>query len=246
MKEYTSTQKKYRNFDISSSSRCFHLSVEESDLYIRCENNIEKEMHQYLYDLRGQIKNIILLYPDFQTSFSPISLPKEIQGIAQEMCTAASIAQVGPMAAVAGAISYALVTQFKEQAGSHLIVENGGDLVLFSEKEQTVGLLAQPEKGLNFAIRVSPTLEPVAFCSSSGRIGHSVSFGVSDLVTVRWKNGARADAAVTALANMLKGTEDIERVIEHAQKLSNVGLDGIFIQYKDKIAIWGDMELVSV
>jgi ApbE superfamily uncharacterized protein (UPF0280 family) len=51
---------------------------------------------------------------------------------------------------------------------------------------------------------------PVGVCSSSGRIGHSLSMGNSDVVCVIAKSAPLADAAATALANMVKTKKSLK------------------------------------
>ncbi len=84
------------------------------------------------------------------------------------------------------------------RARSEAIVENGGDIWIASPSAVTVGLYAgeHPLSG-RLALRIPPERLPVSVCSSSGRFGHSLSFGDCDLATVVARDGALADAAAT-------------------------------------------------
>ena len=86
----------------------------------------------------------------------------------------------------------------------------------------------------------------MAVCASSGTIGHSLSLGSGDLVAVRARDARFADAAATALCNELRGEADIDRVLKRARELADHGLDGVFAQYDQKVAAWGDLELVAL
>ena len=71
-------------------------------------------------------------------------------------------------------------------------------------------------------------------------------FRSGDLVAVRAKDARFADAAATALCNMLKSESDINRVLKRAKELAEAGLDGLFAQYNQKIVAWGELELVAL
>ncbi len=100
----------------------------------------------------------------------------------------------------------------------NVIVENGGDIYMYTQKERVVGILSNPTEGESIGLRICPSDSPVSLCSSSSKIGHSLSFGNGDIAMVRAKNAALADALATAYCNMLKSSKDIDRVIEQAQK----------------------------
>ena len=62
----------------------------------------------------------------------------------------------------------------------------------------------------------------------------------------RAKDARLADAAATALCNLLRSEKDLDRVLKRARELAGVGLDGVFAQYDAKVAAWGDLELVAL
>ena len=80
---------------------------------------------------------------------------------------------------------------------------------------------------------------PLAMCSSSGVMGHSRSFGKADLVTVAAKKASLADAAATALCNRIQSADDIQEVLEEAQRIT--GLEGVLIAVEDKVGMVGDL-----
>ncbi|MCD4669944.1 MAG: UPF0280 family protein, partial [Actinomycetia bacterium] len=84
---------------------------------------------------------------------------------------------------------------------------------------------------------------PCGICSSSGSMGHSLSLGSSDLVTVMSDSTILADAAATAVANSIKEQADIEKAMSRYKK--NKEIKGLIIIKGDRIGIWGEMQLSS-
>ena len=220
----------------------FRVVVEESDLHVVARRDLRLEITQFLNEIRGTLKNYILLHPDFVTSLVPLPSDPDAPPLATAMLHAAQTCQVGPMACVAGAIAQAVADRMAILSPD-ILVENGGDLFLRSTRERLVALLASPIQGANLALRLSPKDFPVSLCASSATIGHSLSFGAADLVTVKAKSGALADAAATALGNLAQSADALPRVLERAQELACAGVLGVFVQVDGKIGVWGDMEL---
>lgn len=99
-------------------------------------------------------------------------------------------------------------------------VENGGDIFLSLKKEARVSLFAgdSPFSG-KIALLIPQELQPCGVCTSSGKVGHSLSFGKADAITVVHKNTAIADALATAFGNMLKEGKDFKRFQPEQKKL---------------------------
>lgn len=223
----------------------FQVVVEQTDLFVVAEKDLHAAILDLVGFLRGQIKAYITLFPDFLTSLTPIDVQPDAPTIIQKMAGAAKLCNVGPMAAVAGAIAQAVADSLKTRS-PNLLVENGGDIFMHSTKDRIIGLLALPDQDIKLGLALKAHDFPCSLCSSSGTIGHSLSFGKSDLVAVRAKNGAFADAAATALANLVKRKADLKTVMARAKELSKHGLDGAFAQCAGDIAAWGQMELAEL
>ena len=131
------------------------------------------------------------------------------------------------MAAVAGAIAEA-VGEALLPASPELIIENGGDIFLASSRPRRVGLYAgrSPFSG-RLGLRIDPTLTPLGICTSSGTVGHALSFGEADAVVVLSPDAALADAVATAAGNLVKSKDHIPRAIEFAAGIE--GIIGILI-----------------
>jgi hypothetical protein len=139
-------------------------------------------------------------------------------GIARRMAAAAALAGVGPMAAVAGAIAQVTVEALVAAGARHVIMDNGGDIVLRIDRPVTIGIFTGPAKIRDIALRFEPRPGIFAVCTSSGTVGHSLSFGCADAATVIADSGCLADAAATALGNRVR--EKTEAAISAAIQAS--------------------------
>ncbi|MCJ7768867.1 MAG: UPF0280 family protein, partial [Dehalococcoidales bacterium] len=159
----------------------------------------------------------------------------------REMATAAAKVDVGPMAAVAGAIAQ-FVGEELILYSSEVIIENGGDIYLKSLKDRTVAIYAggSPLSG-KIGLEIKAAETPLSICTSSGTVGHSLSLGKADAVVVASKSATLADAAATAICNIIIQPEDIQAGIEFAKHIE--GLLGVVIIKDDKIGIWGNLTI---
>jgi ApbE superfamily uncharacterized protein (UPF0280 family) len=194
-------------------------------------------------ELRGQIKAWIRLQPEFRTSLAPVPVPAGAPEIVRRMAVGAELAGVGPFAAVAGAVAHMVAESFAGRFPD-LIVENGGDIYIYSRRERIVGLLPNPQGAL-IGVRILPEDCPVSLCASSAHIGPSLSLGKGDLAVVRATDGALADACATALCNMLREAGDVDRAVRRAEDMQKIGVQGVFLQCAERIGIWGKMELAD-
>lgn len=219
--------------------------MEQTDLFIVAEKDLSAAALNAIHEIRSILKGHIVLNPPFATSLVPIPIPENTHPVITAMAKAASTCGVGPMAAVAGAVAQYVAEQLLHDS-SNIIVENGGDIFMHSTSARKVALLSEPESGARIGLTIEAKDFPVSICSSSGTIGHSLSLGSGDLVTVRSKDARFADAAATALANLLKSPSHVAEVIEKARTLEEHGLDGVFVQYDSKIGAWGNLELIAL
>jgi len=79
-------------------------------------------------------------------------------------------------------------------------------------------------------------------CTSSGTVGHSLSFGKTDAAIILSPSAALADAAATAVGNLVKTAEDMEKAISFIREVP--GLYGVGIIVGDKMSVWGKITLV--
>jgi len=223
----------------------FQVVLEQTDLFVTAETDLSQPMLDYVRGLRGALKNFMLLTPGFRESLVPVPVPEGAPAIARTMARAAWAAGVGPMAAVAGTFAQMVADHFAPQS-PNLIIENGGDIYIHSTKDRVVALLGEPESGARLGLKLGRRDFPVSLCASSATIGPSLSLGHGELVVVRSKSGAFADAAATALANLIDTGDDLDLVLARAQKLAPLGLEGVFAQAGGRLGVWGKMELVAL
>ena len=74
-------------------------------------------------------------------------------------------------------------------------------------------------------------------------MGHSFSYGQADAVVVLSPSSPLADAAATAIGNMIKQPEDIPNAIERARDIGE--LTGLVVIKDDKIGLWGDVTICN-
>ncbi|MHC1789651.1 UPF0280 family protein [Solidesulfovibrio sp.] len=223
----------------------FQVVVAQTDLLVVAQCDLSRAIADFVSALRARLSTYILLHPDFQHSLVPVAVAPAAPAIARDMAEAAARFGVGPMAAVAGAFSQAVAEQFAGQS-PELVVENGGDIYLRGRRERTVALLAKPVEGARLALHFPPEALPAAVCASSAKVGHSLSLGQADMVTVVADRGAVADAAATALANRLVTAKDMDRVLAAAEAMAKLGVRGAFLQFGELVGIVGDLELVAL
>ncbi|MCX8152460.1 MAG: UPF0280 family protein [Archaeoglobaceae archaeon] len=178
-----------------------------------------------ILEARSEIERYIAINPYFLISYEPF---EDCFGgkVIDEMCKAAKIAKVGPMASVAGAIAGYAVEKMMENGASLAVVENGGDIAMHSDQEILIGL-----KPTNFAFLIEPK-EFYSVCTSSGKISHSVSFGYADAACVFGENAALCDALATALGNGVKesfGKDELKKYAEEFYSEFKKYIDAIFI-----------------
>jgi ApbE superfamily uncharacterized protein (UPF0280 family) len=148
------------------------------------------------------------------------------------------------MGAVAGAIAEFVGRELLNSGLTHeVMVENGGDIFIQRHKDCTIGIFAG-ESPLSYKVglRIKQETMPIGICSSSGSVGHSLSLGTADAVTVLAKNTAIADTAATRLGNEMQ--ENMNHVLETARTFPDIM--GVVIIKDDKLGVWGDIELVQL
>jgi len=234
----------YRNLVKSEDLIKFEVIVKETDLLIRSKRDFSCEAKDSVLKYRHQLETYIAANPLFERSLVPIEEIPHLPNIIKEMVRASNLTGVGPMASVAGAIAQS-VSEDLLQLSNEVIVENGGDIYLATSKERIVGIYAGASPlSLKVGIVIEPKDSPIGICTSSGTVGHSLSFGRADAVCVLSKSAALADAAATAIGNIIREKKDIECGLERAQEIE--GVSSVLIIVGDKMGAWGDIRLMKL
>jgi ApbE superfamily uncharacterized protein (UPF0280 family) len=177
-------------------------------------------------------------HPKFLHSLKPVPAPEEPQ-VARLMAQTAQTAGVGPMAAVAGAIADLAIKDMMLEGCKVAVVEDGGEISAVSERSIDVAVAAGDEPlSKRFGFRLTDF--PIGVATSSGRFSHAFSFGDAEVATIFCRNAALADAAATAVGNVVKGeVAEIGIKAGISRGLSIEGVEGILIIYKGKVGTAG-------
>jgi len=190
---------------------------------------------------RAQLLAHIERCPEFRWSLEPLEKPcGDLPWFISDMYDAASLAGVGPFAAVAGAMAEVAARSAVEAGARNVIVENGGDICLHGDGPFIVGIYAgsSPLSG-KLGLRVSPGGSYAGLCTSSATVGESLSFGEADAVVVYSRKSAIiADAAATSVCNEVRGEDGLKIGIAKAQ---SIGAIGVLIVRGEEMAAWGDL-----
>ena len=234
----------YRNLVKTDDLVKFEVIVKETDLLVRADRDLSKETRESVLKYRHQLESYISMNPEFQKSLFPLTDDPYAPEIVQEMIRTSQRAQVGPMAAVAGAIAER-VSKDLLILSKEVIVENGGDIYLATSKERTIGIYAGNSPiSLKIGIVISPEETPLGVCTSSGKVGPSLSFGRADAVCILAKSSTLADAAATAVGTVVKEKRDISLGLGRAREIE--GVLGTLVIVEENMGIWGKIKLTRL
>ena len=187
---------------------------------------------------RQELELYVRANPEFLYTLTPIAVPEKPL-VVNLMAIAAQKAAVGPMAAVAGALADLAIEDMKREGCQVAVVEDGGEIAAVSNRPIDVAVAAGEEPlSKRFGFRIAEF--PIGVATSSGRFSHALSFGDSEAAIVFCKDATLADAAATAVGNVVKG-EDAQAGIQVGIKrgLSIEGVDGVLILYKGQVGTAG-------
>ncbi|MBN1434580.1 UPF0280 family protein [Candidatus Fermentibacterales bacterium] len=230
-----------------SGLRVFELTRGQSNMQVSCEGPLEMLADASLSMARREIEAVIEGPGGgrFASSLCPVSMDADQapSPVVAEMLRASGAWNVGPMACVAGAIAER-VGRDLGRLSSRVIVENGGDVFAIAPGDISIALF--PGERSPFPRRITFTVSArggVGVCTSSGRFGHSLSFGQADAVVAIAGSGAEADAAATAIANSIRAPEDVEAAMSDGALIGR--LRGLLVCCGDRIGVGGSVRLDS-
>jgi uncharacterized protein len=187
---------------------------------------------------RHLLEDYLQRHPEFQRSLTPIEPYPDAPEIARHMAWAATLVGVGPMAAVAGAMAQWAAKAALAAGVEEVIVDNGGDIYLKAVEPVIVSLGTGTSKLADrLAFRVEPEETPLSICSSSSKMGHSMSLGQCDLATIVAEDAALADAAATQAANLVQTPTDIDMALERIMRIRDIL--GVLLVKDDRIGLAG-------
>ena len=153
------------------------------------------------------------------------------------------------MAAVAGAIAEFVCKGLIDEGCKEIIVENGGDIFLQRSSSSTIAVFAGESPLSNrVGLKLEPGEMPAGICTSSGTIGHSLSLGIADSVTVLADSAVLADAAATRIGNEVgdykEPRQGVSRALETAEKIK--GIRGVLVICGELLGASGKIELTPL
>ncbi len=208
---------------------------------INCSLSLLQKVKDEFSKFYQEVENYCRSHPEFQFALEPFAVEESAAQIIKKMAEAGFIAGVGPMAAVAGGIAHSSIENLIAQdCCQHLLIENGGDVVFYSNREVLIRIFCQHPHFRNIGLKFPAQNRITAVCSSSGNIGHSLSFGQAEIATVIAGDGFIADALATKVANLAR--PETKNLKESLAEIIDSGLaQTIILIYKDDLFISGSM-----
>jgi ApbE superfamily uncharacterized protein (UPF0280 family) len=225
--------------------QAFRLKETNCTIISDKENVIEKAISSIKHH-RRQLEEYIREHPRFLHSLEPVPVDDGPE-VVRLMAEASAKAGVGPMAAVAGVLADLAVEEMVTDGCRVAVVEDGGEVSAVSDQPVDIALAAGDaplSREMGFRLKKFP----IGVATSSGLYSHAFSFGEAEAVTVFAVDAGVADAAATAVANLIKG-DDVRGVIRRGidRALSIEGVQGVFILYRGVVGKAGQVpDLIKV
>ncbi|MBN1855862.1 MAG: UPF0280 family protein [Dehalococcoidia bacterium] len=234
----------YREWVASGGLVRFTVTAHETDLLITAQRDLTREALESASKHRHAIESYFRVHPRFGTSLEPQEAMAGAPPVIQAMARAARIAQIGPLAAVAGAIAEAVGNDLLHYS-DEVIVENGGDLFIKTLVPRVVALYAG-QSGLTgqIGLQIDPAMTPLGICTSAGSFGHSLSFGRADACTVLARSAAVADALATSFCNRIRSSDDLATILDPAHLPPE--MLGILATIDGHVGMQGSIQLVPI
>ena len=191
-----------------------HIDIDET--HIRLTTDLTNhDLERYVFNIRRDLKEYIFKNKEFSLSIEPLKVPdNDLPDIVLKMFESSGYADVGPMACVAGTISELSLNYLIEKESSYSIVENGGDIAIVNDKKVLCGIYSNNNVlGNSIAFEIKKRKRPLGICTSSAKVGHSISFGNADSVTVIGRSASLCDGLATRIANEAVGESSHDMVV---------------------------------
>ncbi len=220
------------------------MEIDVGETHIRLDSDLKNhDLKDYIVSIRADLKAYIAHNQDFLLLMDAIEMhDDDLPVIVQRMYESSYLADVGPMACVAGTISEMSLDYLIGLGSTKSIVENGGDIALINDRKILCGIYSNNEiLGNNIAFEIKKRKKPLGICTSSGKIGHSISLGSSDSVTVLSKSPSLADGLATRIANDVYGSSSEAKVSNALETADNFRefFEGVLIISDENVATAG-------
>ncbi len=227
----------------------FAVEYKETDVWISIDkHSFHVEMPEFAEKTIRSLREMMDIYlcedPNYALSLTPYSALPNSPLIVRQMSKAAREAGVGPMAAVAGAFAEHIAKELKKQFYiNEIFVENGGDIYADIKEDLDVCVFAgESPLSEKIGLRIEAmTSDSFGICTSSGIVGHSLSFGKADAVMIVCKDAMLADAYATAFANRIQTIADLNPILKEIACKKDI-LSAMLVK-DDKLGVIGCFEL---
>ena len=240
----------YRQVHTNNALDSFEVNFLETDVWIGIDKgSYIHEMRNFVINKIVELRTLLIGYNTsnhkFFHSLEPLSINEDAPEIIKTMLYAGKKTKTGPMSSVAGVfakyIADALVSNYNLK---NVIVENGGDNYLYlNDLEVEIPIFAGDSPVSNqLGLKIKANDTPLGICTSSGKIGHSHSFGNANAVTVVSKDIALADAYATSICNTIIEEEDVGDAISRIEHYPEI--ESCIIIMNKSVGIKGEHEVV--
>ncbi|MBU0687596.1 MAG: hypothetical protein KKB81_07110 [Candidatus Margulisbacteria bacterium] len=208
----------------------FEIQEKETHLKVFADADLAEKALALLFNLRSELETFIATTPRFKEAYSPVNVPFRSPQLIKNMAWAARKGKVGPMASVAGAIAELIGKELLKYS-KEVIVINGNDAFVQTDYEREFAI-----PNSNYMLKIDPRDCPMAFSTLT-------NLGTAEALVVKSKSGALADAAATAIGNVLRDPIEYDDVMKLAKKIR--GLKGVLFTKGDFIGAIGKMDIRS-
>lgn len=222
----------------------FEVAVRRTHLLISAERDLTGAAEDLVAQAQWQIESFSGSHPRFIETWAPYDVPVDAPDLVRAMARAASMARVGPMAAIGGVIAE-YVAKGLAPLSPEVIVRNRSDAYMLGKLDRTVALRAGKSSLTGrVGMRIPGGLLPLAVCTSFGTVARPEATDRVDAATVMAHDGALADAVATALANRVHTAEDVQRAMDACRGI--IGVLGLLVVVDGHLGAWGNMHLTAL
>ncbi|MBS7634837.1 UPF0280 family protein [Candidatus Bathyarchaeota archaeon] len=215
-----------------------------SKVHIKCDRKgailaSAEEMKRHIKDLSDYIKK----NPQILYALEPLEVEPEAPQIIRKMAYASKMANVGPMASVAGAIADFGLEALLRMGSNIAIVEDGGEISASTMEDIPISIITSERKlSGKIGLLITNDDSPIGIATSTGKTDRVVSFGEADSVTVVAENAATADAAATSICNAIVGLDAVRSILKGLERAKNIrGVRGAIIIRNGQVGLVGKL-----
>lgn len=218
------------------------VEVDETAATIAADRDLIPYAVDAIKSTRSQIERLIRKDRFFLTTLEPYEPDPSSTNVVRRMCVASLAAGVGPMATVAGVIAQEAMEAMVSKGCTHGWVDNGGDIALILGEPATLEIFSDPQSMMAYALELEPTGGIVGICTSSGTLGHSISFGNADVSLAIANDAVLADALATAIGNVVTDKDTLGTCFDRFKNVD--GFRGGLTMLNGDISMYGTIPKV--